>query len=174
MCTRVANKMRLNLQYDEGGVEDVLSSSVVLFFVFCLFFCFAFYQQSDVLKLCVRNRKWQVWGLTSEEGTRHQLTSCVLESAVQHRKKVLRLPNCSPSVDTHYANTRTDAHIVHTTRHTGRATRDKTFHNSRQVFLGGGGLRHNHPVCMSCVNVTKNVEKNASGWLLRRNVVLYM
>lgn len=160
-----------------GGWQCPQELSCPAVFYSFLFFCFLF-QQSDVLKLCVRNRKWQVWGLTSEEGTRHQLTSCVLESAVQHRKKVLRLPNCSPSVDTHYANTRTHgrAHCTHDTHHTDRATRDKTFHNSRQVFLGGGGegLRHNHPVCMSCVNVTKNVEKNASGWLLRRNVVLYM
>lgn len=58
------------------------------------------------------------------------------------------------------------AHIAHTTPHHTAHRHSNTTRQDippQQASVFRGGLRHNHPVCMSCVNVTKNVEKNASG-----------
>lgn len=165
MCTRVANKMRLNLQYDEGGglkMSSAAQCSCFLFFV-CFLFCFLSAVRC-VKALC---QEQEVTGLGSHKRRRnaspaHKLclrVSCPASQKGTPATKLLPIRRHALCKHTHGR-----AHRTHdTTRHTGRATRDKTFHNSRQVFLGGGGLRHNHPVCMSCVNVTKNVEKNASG-----------
>lgn len=72
IASHAANKLRLNLQSDEGD-EDVLSSSVVLGPYLCFCFVFFVYQQSDVLNaLC---REQEVTGFGVSQAKEERVTS---------------------------------------------------------------------------------------------------
>lgn len=66
IASHVANKLRLNLQSDEGD-EDVLSSSVVLG---SFFFCFSVFQQADVLKLLCQEQEVTGFGVSQAKEER--------------------------------------------------------------------------------------------------------